>query len=342
MLGCSLKLAIALASVATLLIMAGSLVMHFNPTLFAGMEEQTMARWLPRALAQAPHLVFWIPLSGACVLLLGINTACCLVDWLSKVRARWRKSGEYMIHTGFILLVAAYLWGNLGGFRYGPQQIFPGERLSIPGMPGYALQLDRFSPQVEPSGRPLDMLNQVSLWQGDRQVAAGTVRINHPLLHDGLVILPTSFGQELVGFRFHMPGAGFVSLAVGSRLPVTADLTLVVDAFFADARRTGQDKVMPVGSQLNNPAMQISLWSATERLWQGWYFLRGQPPQGLRDAGITLRPVEPLLSTFSVLTINRDPGDKLALAGGLLMAIGVIFALFSFYRKRAQGDRPEV
>ena len=39
---CSLKLAIVLASAATLLIMAGSLVMHYNPRIFGNMEEEIM------------------------------------------------------------------------------------------------------------------------------------------------------------------------------------------------------------------------------------------------------------------------------------------------------------
>ncbi len=53
-LGCSLKLAIALASAATLLIMGGSLVMHFNPAIFGDMEQDIMGRWLPQAWSQAP------------------------------------------------------------------------------------------------------------------------------------------------------------------------------------------------------------------------------------------------------------------------------------------------
>ena len=53
-LGCSLKLAIALASAATLLIMGGSLVMHYNPAIFTGMEQEIMGRWLPEAWSRAP------------------------------------------------------------------------------------------------------------------------------------------------------------------------------------------------------------------------------------------------------------------------------------------------
>src|SRR5210317_2159466 len=93
-LACSLKLAIALASAATILIMSGSLVMHFNPAIFGSMEQEIMAKWLPDAWARAPGLVFWVPLSGICVILFGVNTLCCSIDWLLKIKARWRKTGE--------------------------------------------------------------------------------------------------------------------------------------------------------------------------------------------------------------------------------------------------------
>lgn len=340
--GCSLKLAIALASMATLLIMGGSLVMHFNPAVFAGMEEDIMARWLPLAWSRAPLLVAWVPLSGICVFLFGINTLCCLIDWLIKIKARWRKTGEYLIHTGFILLSIAFLWGNISGFRSGPHRIFPGEHQAIPNMPGYSLLLEKFTPQLEPSGRPLDMLNQVSLWKDGEEVAQALVRINHPLIYNGLVILPTSFGQELKGFSFHMPGRGLVHLAPGSRMQVSAETEVMVKKLLPDARRNSQGVVVQVGSRLNNPAMLISLQNLEGQLWEGWYFLRKPLPRPLQEAGLNLRPTEPVFTVFSLLTINRDPGDKLAAAGAASICLGVIFSVFSFYRKRAQGDRPEV
>ena len=341
-LGCSLKLAIALASAATLLIMGGSLVMHYNPVIFTGMEQEIMGQWLPQAWSRAPLLVFWVPLSGLCILLFALNTLCCLIDWLTMVRVRWRKTGEYLVHTGFVLLTVAYLWGNLSGFRSGPHRLAPGDRMSIPNMPGYLLQLEEFTPQIGPGGRPLDMINKLVLWKNGRQVLQKTIRINHPLIYDGLVILPSSYGQDIQGFRFHMPGTGFVDLAAGSRLPISSDLTLVVHRFLADARQDRQGRVMEIGSRLNNPALQLSLLGPSGTIWQGWYFLRRQLPEGMVKAGIHLRPVEPVLTTFSLLTINRDPGDKMALTGGFCITVGVIFAFFSFYRKRRISDRPEI
>jgi cytochrome c biogenesis protein len=337
-----LKLAIALASAATLLIMGGSLVMHYNPAIFTGMEQEIMGQWLPQAWSRAPLLVFWVPLSGLCILLFALNTLCCLIDWLTMLRVRWRKTGEYLVHAGFVLLTVAYLWGNLSGFRSGPHRLAPGDRMSIPNMPGYLLQLEEFTPQIEPGGRPLDMINKLALWKNGRQVLQKTIRINHPLIYDGLVILPSSYGQDIQGFRFHIPGTGFVDLAPGSRLPISSDLTLVVHRFLADARQDRQGRVMEIGSRLNNPALQLSLLGPSGTIWQGWYFLRRQLPEGMVKAGIHLRPVEPVLTTFSLLTINRDPGDKMALTGGFCITVGVIFAFFSFYRKRRISDRPEI
>lgn len=340
--GCSLKLAIILASLATLLIMGGSLVMHFNPAIFGGMDRETMGVWLPWAWRESPHLAWWVPLSGLCLVLLGINTLCCLIDWLGSLARRWRKAGEYLIHTGFILLVAAYIWGNLAGYRSGPHQLFPGERLDIPEMPGYVLQLDDFTPQFSPQGQPLDMVNRVSLWHEERRIAQAEVRINHPLLYDGLVILPTSLGQALAGFRFHLAGRGFVDLTAGSRITLDNGVTLTVETLLADARQSTSGGAIPVSDRLGNPAILVALQSPAGLSWQGWYFLRGRLPAEMVESGVILQPKEPILRTYSLLTVNRDPADKLALAGSLCLSIGVVFAFFSFYRKRARGDRPEI
>lgn len=340
--GCSLKLAIVLASLATLLIMGGSLAMHFNPRIFSSMDREIMGVWFPWAWQQAPQLVWWVPLSGLCLVLLAINTLCCLIDWLSTITRRWRKTGEYLIHTGFLLLVIAYVWGNFAGYRSGPHQLFPGDRLNIPNLPGYVLQLDDFTPQLSPQGQPLDMVNRVSLWRDEQQVAQTEVRINHPLLYNGLVVLPSSMGQELTGFRFHLPGRGLIDLSAGSRITLDNGTSLAVQKLLADARQHNNGEAIPVSDRLGNPAVLITLQSPAGQTWQGWHFLRNPLPAGMIEAGAFLRPIEPLFRTYSLLTINRDPGGALALIGSLCLSVGVVFAFFSFYRKRARGDRPEI
>lgn len=340
--GCSLKLAITLASLTTLLVMGGSLVMPRHPELFASLDHLTMRDWLPGAWRRAPGLTFWVPAAGLCLLLFGLNTLCCLLDWLLRIRSRWRKTGEYLVHAGFCLLVIAYAWGNLAGARTGTHQLFPGDRQAIPGLPGYELQLDAFTPQFSPEGRPLDMLSDVTLFHQGAVVRQQQVRINHPLIHDGLIVLTSSMGQALSGFRCYLPQLGMLDLTEGSRLPLPGGGSLTVRRLLADARRSGRGQVMAGGDQLGNPAMLLNLQQADGSVWEGWYFLRGPLPAELAASGVSLRPTEPLFNYYSLLTINRDPGDRMALAGGLCLLLGVLFAFVSFYYKRSRGDRPIV
>ena len=128
----------------------------------------------------------------------------------------------------------------------------------------------------------------------------------------------------------------------GSRLTLPDGSTLGVMNLLGDARRTADGRVIPLGDQLGNPALQLLLIRADGSVWQGWHFLREAPPEPLVQAGAAPQPLQPLAGYVSLLTVNRDPGAGIALAGGLCLTIGVGFALFSFYRKRARGDRPQI
>ena len=341
-LGCSLKLAIYVASAATLLIMGGSLVMHYNRRIFGNMDAATINAWFAQAWQQAPQLTWWLPLTALCLAIFGINTLCCLIDWLTHIKARWRKTGEYLIHTGFLLLLLGYAWGSLAGFRSGPHPLAPGESLVIPDLPAYTLRLDAFTPEFSPQGQPLDMLNEVTLLRDSKEVARATVRFNHPLLHDGLVILATSLDQRLAGFRCRLDGVGSIDLYPGSHIRLPDGGTLGVLELLGDARRAADGRIIPISTQLGNPAMQLLLLGSDGRAWQGWYFLREAPPAELVTANAVPQPLQPLAGYVSLLTVNRDPGAGLALAGGVCLTVGVLLAMVSFYRKRARGDRPQV
>lgn len=245
---CSLKLAIVLASSATLLAVGGSLLMPFNPQVFGSLDRLPLGPWLNLVATREPGLTWWIPVGGVLVVLLGVNTLCCFIDWLLQFRARWRKGGEYLIHLGFVLILLAFLWGSQAGFRSEQNGLLVGQSKPLPQL-GVTLKLEAFKPVLAPSGRPLDMLNTLALYQGERLVKRVEARTNHPLTWKGLVVIPASYGQTLRGGRSH---------------------------------------------------------------------------------------------TYSLLTINYDPGARLAFAGSLAMGCGVLLTLVSFYRKRARGDRPDI
>ena len=339
--GCSLKLAICIATVATLLIMGGSLIMHKHPEVFGPIDQMLMRDWLEGAWRRAPHLVWWIPTSGFCLILFAINTLCCLIDWLIRIRIRWRKTGEYLILTGSYLLTIASTWNSCDSFRSGPYPIYPGEELNLEHMPDYNIKLESFTPQLSETGRPLDMLNEVSLWHGDTEIKRAQIRINHPLTYEGLVVLPTSFGRSLDGFRFHMPGKGMINLSAGSIMALSNGGTFQALRLLPNVVKSRNGQIIPAGDQVRNPALEILINYPDGRAWQGWYVLRERIPQPMAEADLFIRPVEPIMKTYSLITINRDPGSFIALIGAIFMCLGVFLAFFSFYAKRARGDRPE-
>jgi cytochrome c biogenesis protein len=245
---CSLKLAIVLASAVTLITIGGSLLIPFNPKVFAGMDSMPLGLWVEKVAVQSLGMTWWVPVAGILVVLLGVNTLCCFVDWACHFRARWRKCGEYLIHIGFVLILTAYLWGSQAGFRSENNPLLVGQSRPLTQQ-GISLKLEAFEPVFNKSGRPVDMLNTLVLYKGGQLIKRTQARTNHPLTWNGWVIIPASYGQTMRGGRY---------------LP------------------------------------------------------------------------------YSILTINYDPGANLALAGSVAMGCGVLLTLFSFYRKRARGDRPEV
>lgn len=336
---CSLKLAVCLASLATVMLMAGSLLFPGNPQLFGTLDQMPLSAWLSQVDAGASARTAWFyPLILALLLLL-VNTLCCFIDWLSQVRSRWRKSGEYLIHLGFVLMLLGFIWGSVAGWRHIALPCGVGELTPLPHWPGHYIAVDQFEPSFGKRGQPLDMVSQVRLLKGEQELIGGEVRINQPLLFEKLVVTPASFSQNVVGFHFVRDGQ-IVSLREGSVMTLEDGQQFEVLRFFADARATSSGQVIAGRQSLGSPAMEIRQRLNQKVLWQGWYFLGSSPPAALKS--LQLRPVQPLYQSVSHLTINYDPGVRLTAGGAVLMTAGCLIALCSFYRKRRHQDRPEV
>lgn len=336
---CSLKLAIVLATLATFLLMGGSLLFPGTPQVFGRLDSMPLGAWLANVASTAPGLCWWFyPFVAAMVLLLA-NTACCFIDWLLHLGARWRKSGEYLIHLGVVLLLAGYIWGAAAGWRHLALPCTVGELTALPNWPGHYLAVDSFRPELADGGRPVDMISQVRLLAGDRQLLAGEVRINHPLLENGLVITPASFGRTAVGFTFMIAGQRF-DLKAGDSLRLADGGRLDMLRFLPDARRQADGQILYRSDRVGTPAFELDYAPVNGRTWHGWYFLLEPPPTPLQP--LRLRPLRPLYRSYSNLTVTYDPGARLAATGGLVTAAGCLLALLSFYRKRRRNDRPEI
>ena len=339
---CSLKLAIYLASATTLLLMGGSLLVPSNGRIFGGMDQIILGDWFSQIAANNPQKTWWLALASITMILFGLNTLCCFIDWLWNIRARWRKSGEYLLHLGIVLLLIAYIWGNTAGWRNNGLHCQVGGLTALPDWPGHYLRVDSFRPIFGSNGPPQDMISDVSLLRGDKVFLQGTVQINQPLLHNGLVVTPVSFGQQPAGFRVLISGNKPIDLRPGQQAHLADGSRLETLRFLPDARRQRNGEIIFRSNQLGNPAFEMNYTTATGKTWRGWYFVRERLPKELTEQGLKLRPLSPLYNSYSALTVNYDPGAPLAAVGSGLMTVGVLLTLFSFYRKRKHHDRPDI
>ena len=339
---CSLKIAIIITSITTLIAISGSLVMHFNPSSFGDLDAMSLIEWHNRYAAQSPGMSLWVYATGGLLALLALNTLCCFIDWLLRFTSRWRKTGEYLIHLGFVLIIIAYLWGSFSGTRSQENLFQIGQTKPIAALKGHYLRLDAFEPLFNSQGRPVDMKNSVTLLKGDQVLVSTVVKTNTPLIYNGLTVVPASFGQETIGYNVILTTFRTnVSIRAGYSIDLLERSKLDIFNFYSDASQVGS-QVVQRSQQAINPAIQARLTRDGIVLWSGWYFLRQPPPVALRKAGFEFVVREPITKPYSILTINSDPGLSLALIGAISMTVGVGFALFSFYYKRRRGDRPEI
>ena len=339
---CSLKIAIVLTSLATLIAIAGSLIMHFNPAIFGDLDAMSFFDWQSNYAAHSPGLSLWVYATATLLALLALNTFCCFVDWLTSFKSRWRKTGEYLIHLGFVMIIIAYLWGSFAGTRSQGNIFQVGQTKPLTALPGHYLRLDAFEPVLNDQGRPVDMKNRLSLLRGDQTVLTGTVQTNTPLIYNGLTVAPASFGQETIGYDVFLPKYQIkVAIRAGYSINLLQRHKLDIFNFYSDAMRVG-NRVVPRSQQAVNPAVQARLTQDGNIIWNDWWFLRQPLPKILHEVGLDFVVKAPITRPYSILTINSDPGLTLALIGSISMTIGVIFALFSFYYKRRRGDRPDI
>jgi cytochrome c biogenesis protein len=73
--------------------------------------------------------------------------------------------------------------------------------MPLPQM-GASLKLEAFAPVFNSTGRPIDMLNTLALYQGDQLIKRVQARTNHPLTWKGLVVIPASYGQMMRNGRY--------------------------------------------------------------------------------------------------------------------------------------------
>lgn len=119
-------------------------------------------------------------------------------------RFAWSRFGTFLNHAGLVLVLVGAVVGGILGFRNNSFVIPEGSTQPVGYGTNLSLYLDSFAEESYPDGRPKDYWSEVILFDGDREVARKTIRVNDPL----------SYKLDTLGFneiRFHQSFFGIAT-----------------------------------------------------------------------------------------------------------------------------------
>jgi cytochrome c biogenesis protein len=301
-------------------------------------------------------------------------------DQLAAERGHWREGGSLVFHSAFFLLLVGIVVGHTFGFtgqinlvegsafadtRIAYDAVEPGRAWSLEDHRGFVTRLDDFEVSYFDDFTPRDFVSSVTVLEDGVPVRSGRVRVNHPLVHDGMKLYQARFGMAprvlvRAGDRvlFDEPvmladaggnvwtGAAKVAVAEEDR-QIALDLALLPDADLRDG--------MPVSvtPQPRNPRLVVSLYFGALGLEQpvpASSFDRGDGPVGppailgpgetggLADGNLTVEFGE--LRYWSGFQVSHAPGRGILLTAAGLVLVGLVPSLYSYRRRIWVEARP--
>ena len=270
--------------------------------------------------------------------LLFLNITSCTANRLSRFKRRFwkgfqdrrgwlRQFGMLLLHAGTVLVIAG---GAVYAF-YGQQAVInlaEGETVDVSGFVKgqrpFALHLNEFEIEFNQDGSPSQYYSQVAVLDDGAGVKKYSLSVNHPLCYGGVKAYQESFGY-LVKAR-SMTGAGGEKedlLTEGEILPLPGT-ERVVKVFryvpnFDPSCGMNSKTLRP-----DNPRVIFSVYEGNKLLGVGAAKF-GERLEIDDASSVVFTGVEP----YTVLKLKSDPGLPSAMAGGVMLAAGVLLAVFS-------------
>jgi len=272
------------------------------------------------------------------LVLLLLNMAACSFNQLSKLvgsrsqllknKSRsLRQAGMLALHAGVVLIL---IGGAVYAFQGQNEQIRieQGQAVDIaqviPNAEPFSIKLEDFAIEFNDDGSPAQYCSSVSLLEEGDVKEQHRISVNNPLEYGGIKAYQSGFGY-LVKLQEETSSGGQEQITLGESEHQEikgTDKALRIYKYIPDY--DPQYGMNSKSLRPDNPRIIYSIYQ------QGSLLSVGAASFGEKveiDPGVTLTfgGVKP----FTVLTVKRDPGLSLALAGGLMLMLGTCLTLFA-------------
>jgi len=336
----STRLAVVLTLLITINVLIGTLVLARSPEALGTINLEIFFYWLFSTGLSNPAASWWLFLLLALLVLFAVNTIVCTVDSISlmlgprrgAVRTRLRRILSQVIHLGFIIGLVGHLVSSTSGFRTANNRLFEGENIPLPQNSELSLRLNKLDVAFSNAGDMQRMDAYLSLIRDGKVVRDKVVRLNEPLLYQSNAVYFVHHGEVPGNMLFELSGDGAPEVVKIKFNETSGESNrgyrFRLGRLIPDLAMDSKGKVVSASKQSRNPALEVEIYKGEKFLLSGWVLLKYPDKMpilfdGLKlvFSGLTNRP-------YAVLTINKDPGITIVLAGALIFLTSLIGLLF--------------
>ncbi len=247
-------------------------------------------------------------------------------------RGRWTRLGPYLIHAGFLLVLAGGVVGSLYGFNGfvnlpegdSVEQVASrdtGEMVPLP----FAMRCDKFSVQFYDNNMPKSYTSTLTVLEKGSKVFTRDIQVNHPLRYKGINVFQSSYGQDVsANLEFTEAETGMIyNLHAASRenveMPNGAGHFAIMD-FEPSFSHQGMD----LGA-----VFRLAVYPKDAEPLQLSVFADRPDLNRMRQAGPFFVSVKDWKKTwYTGLEVTRDPGVGLVYAGFIFIITGCFVTFF--------------
>lgn len=251
--------------------------------------------------------------------------------YMAADKNRYFKLGTYVSHLSLILLVLAYSLGGFLGFNEGEFILPEGATRDVGHNTGLSLRLISFTDEYYMDNTPKDYRSQVILYDAGKKVQETVIRVNHPLIYNGVRFYQAFFGPAV---RMQVSQNGNIIYQSNVALNDTFQVQSVqFYAGYFDLPDTGLSVrlISPFGSSMDTmiPAGHVAVDLRDPNRQLSLKLVKKNTP--LTINGLEFTYLED--THFSGFQVSRDPANFLIWIASALFIIGVMLVLYFPHRQ---------
>ncbi len=252
--------------------------------------------------------------------------------------------GAYIIHGGILVIIAGALAGIFFGFK-GYVNIMEGESVQVAQLIsgrgvqplGFTARCDKFIVEFYETGQPKLFRSDMTFTKGDKVLAQGALRVNHPMELEGIRFYQSSYGSipeaaQLIVYKGDSEIARIRVPADGQAVPLGKAGS--VKALRMEANLMEMGPAVKVQATLDGQVKDLWIFQYLEEIRKHNPGILAMAPALNPDIALPYRFVLEKLEEryYTGLQVNRDPGAPLVGIGALLMLHGLMLTFFYPHR----------